>query len=38
MPLAGLGFDIKVNDSLVAIKMTQSFLNPTSEQVNERAK
>jgi len=37
MPLAGLGFDVRVNESLVALKMTQSFLNPTFEQVNERA-
>ena len=38
LPLAGLGFDVKVNDSLVAIKMTQSFLNPTAEQVNQKAR
>ena len=37
MPLAGLGFDVKVNDSLVAMKVTQSFINPTAEQVNARA-
>ena len=34
MPLKGMGFDVRVTESLVALKMTQSYLNPDSATID----
>lgn len=35
MPMTGLSFDVKISDSLVALKFIQTFVNPTAEMMNE---
>jgi hypothetical protein len=35
IPLSGLSFDVKISDSLVALKIIQTFVNPNAAMMNQ---
>ena len=37
IPLKALDFQARISETLVALKMTQTFINPTAKMVNEMA-